>query len=205
MRVATYSRVSTSHHDQNPQVQVEELRRYCSGREWNISEEIVDHGISGAITNRPGLRRLLELARAKKIDVIVIVKLDRLFRSLKHLVTTLDELQELGVIFIAVKDNVDYTSPSGRLLVQVLGSLAEFEKSLLRERTKMGLEFARSQGVKLGRPSKGDLSRIPGLRAKGMSYREIRQEIGCSLATITRVLSRVSKGTSSALVAKAVP
>lgn len=205
LRVASYSRVSTSHHEQNPQIQVEELRRYCEGREgWQVVEELVDHGISGGSTNRPGLQRLLAMARNKEIDAIVIVKLDRLFRSLKHLVTTLDEFQELGVVFVAVRDNVDYTSPSGRLLVQVLGSLAEFEKSLLRERTKMGLDYARSKGVKLGRPSNGDLTRIPSLRAQGLSYREIRTEIGCSLATIARVLNAVPKGKISQAIAPTV-
>ena len=190
MRVATYSRVSTSHHDQNPQVQVEELRRYCSQRGWAVPEclELIDHGHSGASTTRPALTKLMELARTKQIDVIVCVKLDRLFRSLKHLVTTLDELQELGIVFIAIRDAVDYSSPSGRLLVQVLGSLAEFEKSLLRERTKAGLEYARSKGVKLGRPTATNPFQIRELRAAGYTYRAIAAQLKCSTSTVRQAI-----------------
>lgn len=152
MKVVTYSRVSTAHHDQNPEIQIQELRRYCAARTWSIREELVDHGFSGASDNRPGLKKLLELVRSRKVDAVVVVKLDRLFRSLRHLVTTLDEFQSLKVQFVAIKDNVDYSTPSGRLFIQVLGSLAEFEKSLLRERTVMGLEYAKASGKILGRP-----------------------------------------------------
>ena len=188
MKIATYSRVSTSHHDQNPEVQVAELRRYCSSRQWQISEEIVDHGYSGSTDQRPGLKRLMVLVRSGAIDVLVVVKMDRLFRSLKHLVTTLDEFNDLGVQFIATKDNVDYSTPSGRLFVQVLGSLAEFEKSLLRERTLIGLNFARAAGKRLGRPSLHQAEQIRELRSQGLSYRHIAKK-GFSMGSISRALS----------------
>jgi len=173
--VATYSRVSTSHHEQNPAVQTGELQRYCAARGWEVTHELVDHGYGGgtAPDQRPALKKLLALVRAREVDCVVVVKLDRLFRSLKHLVTTLDEFESLGVVFVAVKDQIDYSSPAGRLLVQVLGSLAEFEKSLLRERTLMGLEHARRSGKRLGRPRKRDDEAIARLRAQGKSYREI--------------------------------
>src|SRR5689334_13106161 len=143
VRVAIYARVSTSHHDQKPEIQIEELRRYCQARGWQIDHELVDK-IKGSTDERPGLKRLLALARSREIDAVLVTKLDRLFRSLKHLVTTLEEFQALGVLFVATKDNVDYSTPSGRLFVQVLASLAEFEKALLRERTMMGLEHAKA-------------------------------------------------------------
>ncbi len=190
LRVATYSRVSTAHHDQNPEIQVNELRRYCLARSWTITHEIVDHGYTGANDQRPGLKELLQLVRSREVDVVVVVvvKLDRLFRSLKHLVTVLDELNELNIQFIATKDNVDYSTPSGRLFVQVLGSLAEFEKSLLRERTLMGLQHARSIGKRLGRPPTSDREAIVKLREQGLTYTEIQNRLGVSRGAIYRTL-----------------
>lgn len=193
MKVATYSRVSTSHHNQNPEVQVHELRRYCEARGWTIDHEIVDHGFSGGTDVRPGLKQLLTLVRERKIDVVVVVKMDRLFRSLKHLVTTLEEWQALGVQFVATKDNIDYTTPAGRLLAQILGSLAEFEKGLLIERTMMGLEHARRQGKVLGRPKTRDDAKIQALRTQGLSYTAIQKELGISRGAISRALNSVPK------------
>lgn len=129
MKVVTYSRVSTSHHEQNPDVQVHELRRYCEARGWTIVEEVVDKGYSGGTDKRPGLSRLQCLVRSRQVDCVVVLKMDRLFRSLKHLVVTLDEWQALGIQFVATNDAVDFTTPSGRLLIGILGSLSEFEKS----------------------------------------------------------------------------
>lgn len=193
LRIATYSRVSTSHHGQNPEVQVHELRRYCKAREWEIEHEIVDHGYSGGSTVRPGLKQLQDLVRDRSIDVVVVVKMDRLFRSLKHLVSTLEEWQALGIQFVAVKDNIDYTTPSGRLLAQILGSLAEFEKSLLVERTLMGLDHARRLGKKLGRPKTCDTSAIQKLRSQGFSYSEIQKKLKIGRGSIFRALNSVPK------------
>lgn len=193
MRVATYSRVSTSHHGQNPEVQVHELRRYCEARGWIIEHEIVDHGFSGGTDSRPGLRQLLSLVRERKVDVVVVVKMDRLFRSLKHLVATLEEWQAVGVQFVATKDNIDYTTPAGRLLAQILGSLAEFEKSLLIERTMLGLEHARRSGKTLGRPKTRDDAKIIELRSRGLSYTAIQKELGISRGAISRAIQTVPK------------
>src|SRR3989338_8646430 len=164
MKVATYSRVSTSHHDQKPEVQVEELRRYCKAREWKIIAELTDHGYSGGTENRPALKELLSLVRQRRVDAVVVLKMDRLFRSLRHLVTTLEEFSFLGVTFVATRDNVDWSTPGGRLFIQILGSLAEFEKSLLVERTLIGLDHARRRGKTLGRPKVRDDSGIRTLR-----------------------------------------
>lgn len=139
-RVILYARVSTSHHDQNPDVQLRELRRYCESRGWVVLKEIIDHGFSGGTDKRPGLQELLKAVDGRETDCICVLKLDRLFRSLRQLVTTLDDFQSKGVAFVAVKDVVDYTSPAGKLFTQILGSLAEFEKALSRERTIAGLE-----------------------------------------------------------------
>lgn len=193
VRTAIYARVSTRHHDQNPQVQIEELRSFCAARGFEITEELVDHGFSGSNDDRPALKRLLNLVRSREVDAVVVLKMDRLFRSLKHLITSLEEFQALGVAFIAVKDSVDYTTPTGRLFVQVLGSLAEFERSLLIERTLLGLAHARRKGVQLGRPRTSDPIEIRRLRAQGMSYREIRRETGASMSSITEATRAARK------------
>lgn len=195
LRVTTYSRVSTDDKGQKPEVQVSELRRYCEARGWIIVQEIVDHGYSGGTDDRPGLKKLMNLVKRREVDAVVVVKLDRLFRSLKHLVTTLDEWQALGVIFCATADAVDYSTPGGRLFAQILGCLAEFEKSLLRERTMMGLAYARSQGKKLGRPKKRDDEAILKLRREGFSYTQIQKKLGVSRPAIHRALK--STGTKT--------
>lgn len=193
MKALIYARVSTSHHNQNPQVQIEEMRRACKAREWAVTEEIVDHGYSGSTDNRPGLKRLMALVRAKEVDVIIVVKMDRLFRSLKHLVSTLEEFEKIGVKFVALKDNVDYSTPSGRFFVQILGSLGEFERSLLRERTMMGLEHARSKGAKFGRPRVHDADEILRLQKSGMTYRQIQKATGAPMGTISRAIKGAHK------------
>ena len=188
MRTLIYGRVSTNDKGQNPEVQLSELRRYCEARSFPVAHEIVDHG-TGSTDNRPGLKRLMALARTRAIDAIIVVKLDRLFRSLKHLVTTLDEFAALGICFIAVRDSLDYSTPSGRLMAQILGSLAEFEKSLLIERTRAGLEYARSIGKQLGRPKVRDDAAITKLRGTGLSYSEIAKELKVSRGSVYRALS----------------
>lgn len=198
LKVATYSRVSTDDKGQNPQVQVAELRRYCLARGWTIAHEIVDHGYSGGTDDRPGLKKLLKLVKSREVDAVVVVKLDRLFRSLKHLVTTLEDWQASGIIFCATADAVDYSTPSGRLFAQILGCLAEFEKSLLRERTMMGLAYARSQGKTLGRPKKRNDVAILKLRDSGLTYTQIEKELGCERSAIYRALKAMAKTQSRA-------
>jgi DNA invertase Pin-like site-specific DNA recombinase len=116
-----------------PEVQIEEIRRYCHARGWTITKEIIDHGYSGSSNNRPGLIKLLSLTHKRQIDLVVVVKLDRLFRSLKHLVVTLQEFSDLGVEFVSLKDQLDMTTASGRLLIHIIGAFAEFEKSLISD------------------------------------------------------------------------
>lgn len=193
MKAAIYARVSTSHHGQNPEVQLEELRRYCAARGWLIANEIVDHGYSGASDARPGLRELMSLARQRKIDGVVCTKLDRLFRSLKHLLIVLEELQALGVLFVAVKDAVDFSTPAGRMMVGVLGALAGFERDLIKERTRAGLEHAKRKGVRLGRPQKHAPEAIVALWRDGKSYREISRCLGAPMGTITKAIRGAQK------------
>ena len=192
MRVVTYSRCSTSHHDQNPDIQVRQLRQFVRDRGWKLSEEIVDHGYSGGTDKRPGLTRLLDLCRSKEVDAVVITKLDRLFRSLKMLVSTLDEFQSLGITFVSITDGLDYSSASGRMVLQIMGSLAEFERSLVRERTLAGLKYAKEvKGKRLGAPEKFSKELIIKLGEQGLTYPEICKLVGCSEATVSRHLRRL--------------
>lgn len=192
MKVVTYSRCSTSHHEQNPDIQVRQLRQFVKDRSWELTEEIIDHGYSGGTDKRPGLNRLLELCRTKKVDVVAITKLDRLFRSLKMLVTTLDEFQSLGITFVSISDGVDYSSSSGKMILQIMGSLAEFERSLVRERTLAGLKYAKEvKGKRLGAPEKYSKDLILKLGEQGLTYPEICKLVGCSEATVSRHLRRL--------------
>jgi DNA invertase Pin-like site-specific DNA recombinase len=192
-RAITYARVSTSHHEQNPDVQVAELRRYCHAREWPISDEVIDHGFSGGTDQRPGLKKIMMLARSRKIDIVVVTKLDRLARSLRHLVSILDELKSLGVLFVSINDQIDFTTASGRLMLHLLAAFAEFERSLIRERTIAGIEYARSRGTVLGRPRLHDPQEILELRAKGKSYRAISKMLNVPMGTITTAIRGAHK------------
>lgn len=189
MKVAIYARVSTSHHDQNPDIQVQELRRYCEGRGWYVAHVLVDYA-SGGTDKRDGLQQLLNLVESKQVDCVVVTKLDRLFRSLRQLVTALDDFQAKGVAFVATKDAIDYTTPGGRLFTQILGSLAEFEKALIRERTIAGLNYARNvKGKKLGKPKqKHNITLMRHLRDQGLAFREISKLVGVSHSTVSREL-----------------
>lgn len=193
MKVATYARCSTTHHDQDPTAQINELRSYATARGWKIHAEVIDHGYSGSTDKRPGLNRIMALARERKIDAIVVYKLDRFGRSLKHLVTTIDELQALGVLFVAVADHIDLGSPQGRLMLHVLSALSEFEKSILIQRTHLGLAHARSKGKVLGRPKIHNYDKIRELRAQGFSYQKIQQELKVSKGAVHRALKTTSK------------
>ncbi len=193
-RVVTYARVSTAD-KQSPEAQIAELRRYCAAREWNVIEEIVDHGFSGGTDQRPGLKKLMALIRARRVDVIVVTKLDRFARSLKHLVSALDEFTSLGVLFVSISDQIDLTTASGRLMLHLLAAFAEFERALIRERTMNGLEHARNSGKTLGRPKTRDDDAILKLRAEGLSYSKIQKLLGISRPAIHRAIK--STGTKS--------
>jgi predicted site-specific integrase-resolvase len=139
-RIALYARVSTLN-GQNPEMQLAELREYAQRRGWVISGEYTDLGISGSKDSRPQLNRMLEDAHARKFDAIAVWKLDRLGRSLKHLVTTIEDLQAYSVSFVSLRDNLDLSTPAGRLMMHIIGAMAEFERSLIQERVVAGEEL----------------------------------------------------------------
>ncbi len=151
-RAALYARVSTVGHGQDVELQLEELRQAATQRGWVVIEEFVDDGVSGAKASRPALDRMMEAARLGRVDLVAVWRLDRLGRSLANLLSTLDELGHHGVGFVSLRDaGVDTTSPTGRLLLQLMGAFAEFERGLIQERVKAGVQRARQRGVKFGR------------------------------------------------------
>jgi DNA invertase Pin-like site-specific DNA recombinase len=185
MRVAIYARVSTS--DQDCSGQLFELRAYAERREWQVTEEFVDHGISGAKTARPALDRLVTAAKRRQIDGVLVWRLDRLGRSTRHLLGLVEDWQAIGVSFTSLGEAIDTTTPAGKLQLAVLGALAEFERERIRERVTMGLERARRQGVKLGRRRNVPL---PDGAPRGLTVRQAAKLWGCSTGSAATRLSR---------------
>jgi len=149
VKAAIYARVSTL--DQEPENQLQELRRFVEARGWT-AVEYTDKGVSGAKDRRPALDQMLTDAKRRKFDVLVCWRLDRLGRNLKHLITLLDDLQALGVAFVSLAEGIDATTPAGKLQLHILAAIAEFERERIRERVLAGLQRARTQGRRLGRP-----------------------------------------------------
>src|SRR5215831_1584381 len=144
MRVAIYARVSTTN-GQSPEMQLSDLREYASRRGWQVFAEYVDNGVSGAKESRPELNRLMTDAHRRHVDSVLCWKIDRFGRSLKHLVNALADLDSYGIAFVSLRDNIDLSTPSGRLMFQIIGAMAEFERSLIRERVRAGLRSAKAK------------------------------------------------------------
>ena len=195
-RVALYARVSMLV-GQNPEMQLTELREYAARRGWQVVGEFVDRA-SGANERRPALNRLMADARQRKFDMIAVWKLDRFGRSLRHLVNAIAEFEALGVAFISLRDNLDLGTPAGRLMFQIIGAMAEFERALIRERVRAGLAHARSKGKRLGRPKVVvDAARIATLRASGASWRAISEQMRVGIGTLYKAVRHRSEKVSS--------
>ena len=193
MRVGLYARVSTLDKGQDTEVQLTDLRSYTQARKWTVAGEYVDKGQSGAKDRRPELDRLMKDARKRKIDLILCWRLDRLGRSLKHLIFTLDELQSIGVGFISYNENIDLTSSTGRLMFQLLGAFAEFEKNTIRDRVIAGLNHAKRKGTKLGRPGiELDPDKLIELRGQGLTMRAMANELNVSLGLVHKSMVKCS-------------
>jgi len=176
-------------------MQLRELREYATRRGWEIVAEFVDRGVSGTKERRPQLDAMMAMAKRRAVDAVMVWKLDRFARSLKHLVNALADFDALGVAFISLRDNLDLTTPSGRLMFQIIGAMAEFERSLIVERVRAGLHnpdrpgFS-SKGNRLGRPRVGvPRAKIERLNREGVSLREIARQVRVSKTTILRALA----------------
>lgn len=183
MRTAIYARVSTNN-GQDPEMQLRELREYCQRRGWEVAGEFVDKGISGAKDSRPELNRLMAEARGRRFGAVVVWKFDRFARSVSHLLRALEDFRALGIEFVSLSEQVDTSTPTGKMVFTVLGAVAELERSLIGERVKAGIRNARAKGKRLGRPRKvADPGEIHRLRFEGASWRGVGKALGISAAT----------------------
>jgi len=186
-RAGIYSRVSTS--DQHPEMQERELVEYVKRRGWRLCKEYCDKGVSGTKEHRPALDALLDDCRRNKIDFVVVWKFDRFARSLQQLLHALELFRKLGIGFVSCTEAIDTSLPHGEMLFQIIGAIAQWERSLIVERVRAGLQHARSQGKRLGRPplrvlKPKDVAELRRERARtNATFRELASKYGVSVFT----------------------
>jgi DNA invertase Pin-like site-specific DNA recombinase len=184
-RVAIYARISTTNHGQDVSMQTRELRQFAEARGWTVAGEYVDAGVSGTKDSRPELNRLMADAHMRRFDVVCVWRFDRFARSVSHLLRALETFKALGIDFVSFSEQMDTSTPAGKMVFTVLGAVAELERSLIAERVRAGLRNARAKGKKLGRPRVTvDASQIARLRASGLSWPKIAREMGVSVGTV---------------------
>lgn len=187
--VAIYARVSTD--GQTTDNQLRELRAVAERHSWRVVAEFVDHGISGAKgrKDRPEFDRMLKSAARREFDLIAAWSVDRLGRSLSHLVEFLGEIHAKGVDLYLHQQSLDTSTPAGRAMFQMCGVFAEFERAMIQARVKAGLERARALGKRLGRPSVGAKveAAIRAARAKGTGIKRIARDLGVGVSVVQRV------------------
>jgi len=191
---ALYARVSTE--DQRCDLQLNELRAYVERRGWTLHGEYVDTGWSGAKKSRPQLDKLMAAAKLHKFDVILCWKLDRFGRSVANFVEHLEQLNAAGVRFMCISQSIDTDeqNPGSRLLMQILAAVAEFERSMIRERVKAGLVAAVKRGSVLGRKRKFfDRDKVLQLHLQGKTQRQICKILGISKGEVWRILPKRSE------------
>ncbi len=187
MRVGLYARVSTIGNGQSPEMQLRELREFCQRRGWEIAGEYVDAGLSGAKDSRPELNRLMADAHKRKFDMVCVWKFDRFARSVSHLLRALDTFRSLGIDFVSYSENIDTSTPMGKMTFTIIGAVAELESSLIAERVRAGLRNARAKGRVLGRPrTEISAAQIHELLAAGQSMAQVGASLGVSAATVSR-------------------
>ncbi|HXP78855.1 MAG TPA: recombinase family protein [Verrucomicrobiae bacterium] len=182
-RVAIYTRVSTQ--DQSTKAQEYELQQFAKNRGWNVTRVYADKK-SGATNSRPALDELMAGCRKRKVDTVLVWKFDRFARSLRHLVTALEEFKRLGIDFVSATEGVDTTVPSGELVFQIFGAIAQFERALISERVKAGLAEAVRNGKKVGRPaiktlSAAEIRKIRAARRRGVTLKKLSNQYGASM------------------------
>lgn len=199
--VAIYTRVSTT--DQHPEMQEQELRDYVAQRNWTLHQVYTDKGVSGAIEKRPGLDAMMNDCRRRKVDVVVVWKFDRFARSLKQLLNALELFRELGIGFVSCTEAIDTSLPHGEMLFQIIGAIAQWERSLIVERVKAGLQNARSQGKRLGRPplhvlKRKDVAELRKERKRTRApFRQLAAKYGITVFTAHKLCVRSGKPAGS--------
>ena len=205
MKAAIYARVSTANNGQDPTMQTRELREYCERRGWTVAGEYVDIGISGTKERRPELDRLLGEAHRRRFDAVVVWRFDRFARSVSHLLRALETFKSLGIEFVSLSEQVDTSTPTGKMVFTVLGAVAELERSLIVERVRAGLRNARAKGKHLGRPRVAvDATRIAVLRSQGLSWAKIGERLGLGEGTVRRTAGGSAKNPFKTLLATPV-
>jgi DNA invertase Pin-like site-specific DNA recombinase len=189
-RVAIYGRVSTINHGQDVSMQTRDLEQFAQARSWRLVDSYLDLGISGSKDKRPQLDRLMADAHKRRFDIVIVWRFDRFARSVSHLLRALETFNALGIAFVSLSENVDTTTPTGKMIFTVLGAVAELERSLIVERVRAGLRNARAKGKTLGRPRLVvDVASVGRLRAQGRSIREIADELGYSRSLVHKTLA----------------
>src|SRR5713101_2969077 len=196
LRVGLYARVST-HDQQTLPLQIRAMREYAAKRGWTIATQIKEVG-SGA-SQRELRETLLASARRRAIDVVLVWRLDRWGRSVADLVSTLQELEHLGVGFVSLTEAPDLTTPAGRAMGALLAGFAEFEREILRERVSAGLAHARQNGQRLGRPLTATLhvDQVPKVQRAGVSKSEIARQLQIGRTSVHRILAATRLGRSN--------
>jgi DNA invertase Pin-like site-specific DNA recombinase len=185
LRTAIYARVSTK--EQSCDLQLRDLRAYCTARNFNVTREYIDSGFSGAKDSRPALNELMADARKRKFDAVIVWRFDRFARSTKHLLLALEEFKSLGIQFISYQENIDTSSPLGQALFTIVSAVAQLERDLIRERVSSGMRNAKAKGVRLGRkPMIVNHEQIAELRNSGLSFAAIAKQTGLSVGTVFR-------------------
>jgi DNA invertase Pin-like site-specific DNA recombinase len=175
-------------------MQLHELREYCERRGWQIAGEYIDAGVSGTKDKRPELDRMMSDAHKRRFDVVCVWRFDRFARSVSHLLRALETFKALGIDFISFSEQMDTSTPTGKMVFTVLGAVAELERSLIVERVRAGLRNARAKGKRLGRPRIAvDAVRIGRLRAQGLSWANIAAELGVGEGTVRRLAHASAK------------
>ncbi len=191
-RIAIYARVSTT--DQSTESQLLDLRRYTRERGWAIFKEYCDNGVSGTKDSRPALNELMNAAKKRKFDVVLVWRFDRFARSTTHLLLSLEQFRNLGVDFVSYQENIDTSSPLGAAIFTIISAVAQLERDIIRERVKAGLRRAKAQGKQLGRPRViVDAGRIAALRDEGWSWSMITAKLDISKGTAQRAFYSLPK------------
>ena len=191
-RVALYARVSTT--DQSTESQLLDLRRYTRERGWTIFKEYCDNGVSGTKDSRPALNELMNSAKKRRFDMVLVWRFDRFARSTKHLILALEEFKNLGIDFVSYMENIDTSSPLGSAIFTIISAVAQLERDIIAERVKAGLRRAKENGKRLGRPRASvDIEKIHWLRSKGLSLRAIAKVTGISRTTVSDLLNPTTR------------
>jgi DNA invertase Pin-like site-specific DNA recombinase len=190
-RVIIYARVSTK--EQNVDMQITDLRQYAEVRKLKVVREYIDYA-SGAKSDRTNYKKLFDDARKRKTDIILVWKFDRFARSTRELINALEEFNNLEVDFISYKENIDTSTPAGKILFTMISAFAEFERAIIRERVIAGMEKAKSRGVRIGRPKipPFTIEKVLEMKDQGANYKEITKKLKISKSTYYDILKNIS-------------